>query len=143
MIATSQTAAELLAELAAAGVTARVDGRSRLHLAGPLTDDLLQRAKAHKPELVQAVRLSRCDRCGSTVFKDTKIHDARSTRRDCAQCGRTAGFPRWYGLSTTKATKASERAIAGGHGSLKRCGELAVSRLCERERDTTYLNTPQ
>ena len=128
MIATSQTAAELLAELTAAGVTARVDGRSRLHLVGPLTDDLLQRAKAHKPELVQAVRLSRCERCGSTDFIDVPIHAGESTRRDCRKCGRTAGFPRWYGLSTTKA---SETAIAEGHGSLAGCADPAVPTVCE------------
>ena len=111
MIATSQTAAELLAELTAAGVTARVDGRSRLHLAGPLTDDLLQRAKAHKPELVQAVRLSRCDRCGSTEFVDLPIHGGESTRRDCKRCHRMLGFPVWYGKSEQARRERVERLL--------------------------------
>ena len=38
-----------------------------------------------------------CRRCHSTQFTDTKIHGGRSIRRDCAQCGLTAGFPMWWG----------------------------------------------
>jgi hypothetical protein len=36
-----------------------------------------------------------CQRCGSTEYIDTEIHDGRSTRRDCRACNRTQGFPRW------------------------------------------------
>jgi hypothetical protein len=38
-----------------------------------------------------------CRRCFSTQFEDSKIHGGRSIRRDCAQCGLTAGFPMWWG----------------------------------------------
>jgi hypothetical protein len=38
---------------------------------------------------------SRCTRCGASAWIDTTIHGGRSTRRDCATCGRTEGFPRW------------------------------------------------
>jgi hypothetical protein len=38
-----------------------------------------------------------CRRCFSTQFVDTKVHGGRSIRRDCAQCGLTAGFPMWWG----------------------------------------------
>jgi len=36
-------------------------------------------------------------RCGSTRWRDVTIHDGRSTRRDCATCGRFLCFPTWYG----------------------------------------------
>jgi hypothetical protein len=48
-----------------------------------------------------------CDRCGSTRFVDTPIHEGRSTRRDCALCHRTWGFPRWYGVEHTAAAIAA------------------------------------
>lgn len=42
-----------------------------------------------------------CQRCGSTDFTDHVLrahdHAGRSTRRDCARCGWTFGFPLWYG----------------------------------------------
>jgi hypothetical protein len=38
-----------------------------------------------------------CRRCFSTQFVDSKVHGGRSIRRDCAQCGLTAGFPMWWG----------------------------------------------
>ena len=36
-----------------------------------------------------------CDRCGATKHKSIPIHDGRSIRRDCANCGRTHGFSEW------------------------------------------------
>lgn len=39
----------------------------------------------------------RCDRCGATEFAEVLIHEGASVRRDCGQCGRTWGFPVWYG----------------------------------------------
>jgi len=39
----------------------------------------------------------RCTDCGHPEYRDTKIHDGQSIRRDCARCGRTAGFPLWFG----------------------------------------------
>jgi len=89
---------KLLNELLAAGVSLRVDACKRLSMRvepGVLTDELVERVKAVKPLLVDLVRLSRCERCGSTEFTDVPIHDGNSLRRDCAVCGRTAGFPKW------------------------------------------------
>lgn len=42
----------------------------------------------------------RCDRCRSTDYRDTLIHEGRSTRLDCAQCGRFIAFPKWYEKNT-------------------------------------------
>jgi tubulysin polyketide synthase-like protein len=36
-----------------------------------------------------------CDRCGSDEIKDYPIHDGRSLRRDCSQCGKFIEFPKW------------------------------------------------
>jgi hypothetical protein len=41
-----------------------------------------------------------CDRCGFDRFVDVRIHAGRSRRRDCARCGRTLGFPVWYGQAS-------------------------------------------
>jgi hypothetical protein len=38
-----------------------------------------------------------CDRCGAAEYKDTLIHEGRSTRRECARCNRFFGWPCWYG----------------------------------------------
>jgi hypothetical protein len=37
-----------------------------------------------------------CNRCGGTAYRDSPIHGGRSTRRDCARCGRMISFPIWY-----------------------------------------------
>ena len=39
-----------------------------------------------------------CDRCGSSETIDNTIHGGRSTRQDCARCGRLRKFPRWHGV---------------------------------------------
>ncbi len=39
----------------------------------------------------------RCDRCGSTDYRDTVIHGGQSVRRDCSRCRRFIDFPRWNG----------------------------------------------
>jgi hypothetical protein len=36
-----------------------------------------------------------CDRCGSDEYVDTPIHNGRSLRRDCSQCGRFLSWPKW------------------------------------------------
>ena len=41
-----------------------------------------------------------CDKCGSTEFRDTLVHDGQSIRRDCAWCGRFIAFPKWHEKST-------------------------------------------
>ena len=78
---------------------------------GALTPDLLEQLRAQKAALV-AHLLPRCRRearyatsapaatpicrCGSATWRDVAIHDGRSTRRDCAECGRFIDFSRWY-----------------------------------------------
>ena len=37
-----------------------------------------------------------CDKCGSTDFRDSLVHEGRSTRRDCAQCGRFIALQKWH-----------------------------------------------
>jgi hypothetical protein len=48
-----------------------------------------------------------CDKCGSTDFRDTLVHEGCSARRDCAQCGRFIDFPRWYENDGTGSPQAS------------------------------------
>jgi len=38
-------------------------------------------------------------RCGAAVHRDVPIHEGRSLRRDCANCGRFVCFPLWHGVS--------------------------------------------
>ena len=98
MMIPSPEPSELMDELLAAGVSLRVDVCRRLRMRaepGVLTDELIERVKAAKPMLIDLVRLSRCERCGSTEFTDVPIHDGNSLRRDSALCGRMAGFPKW------------------------------------------------
>ncbi len=38
-----------------------------------------------------------CPRCHGVEFVDVVIHAGQSTRRDCATCHRTLGFPKWHG----------------------------------------------
>ncbi len=45
-----------------------------------------------------------CDKCSSTEWRDTSIHDGQSTRRECSKCGRFISFTRWYGNNHTEPT---------------------------------------
>lgn len=36
-------------------------------------------------------------RCGSTKYREFRIHGGKTVRRDCAVCGRFLGFPAWHG----------------------------------------------
>jgi hypothetical protein len=49
----------------------------------------------HTPaaKLVSGIR---CRNCESQVALDVDIHNGRSTRRDCAGCGKFIEFSRWY-----------------------------------------------
>lgn len=58
---------------------------------GPTPHYLLTN-RPSRPEGTLAV----CDRCERTEHVDVVIHDGQSLRRDC-KCGRTLGFPVWYG----------------------------------------------
>ncbi len=90
--------AELLASLAAAGARIAVRG-IRLHIDAPkgvLTPPIKLALHLQKSALVALCRLDGpCDGCGCPDARDVAIHDGRSTRRDCALCGRTWGFPVW------------------------------------------------
>ena len=90
------TAQEVFLKLKEERCTLFIDSNDVLVVRGPfsaLTGELAEVLRIHKPELV---RILRCNRCGSTEFVDTPIHDGKSLRRDCAQCHRTLGFPVWY-----------------------------------------------
>jgi hypothetical protein len=56
--------------------------------------DPLPRGPLRQPAGVEC-----CDRCGSTETIDQTIHGGRSTRQDCARCGRFRKFTRWHGVT--------------------------------------------
>ena len=88
----------VLERLAATNVALTVRG-IRLDVDAPadvLTPEFTNWLRCRKAELIEAVELTGpCDRCSSPTFIDHSIHNGASTRRDCAACGRTWGFPRW------------------------------------------------
>ena len=55
--------------------------------------------EASQPLPTTSVSSAGCRRCGSTGWRDVPIHNGRSTRRDCAGCGRFIDFPVWHGRS--------------------------------------------
>ena len=59
--------------------------------------------------------LTVCDKCGSTEIVDVEIHGGQSTRRDCAKCRRTLGFPKWYGRTIDEEARLErvERLLGG------------------------------
>ncbi len=68
----------------------------------PAGDCVIEPAEGEiDPEALQ------CEKCGSTDFRDTLIHEGRSTRRDCARCGRFIDFPRWYENGRTESLQAN------------------------------------
>lgn len=50
-----------------------------------------------------------CDRCDGHRYLDNPIHGGRSTRRDCATCGRTWGFPVWNPPGRFESTSVAAR----------------------------------
>ncbi|MFO0791936.1 MAG: hypothetical protein U0805_20940 [Pirellulales bacterium] len=61
-----------------------------------------------------------CERCGFDGYVDHPIHNGESTRRDCARCGRTVGFPVWYGEANPVNTRlAAVTSIAPLIGSMQ------------------------
>lgn len=88
-------------ELADAGVLLSVGKGGRLIVDAPqgyLTPELVRRIKREKLSLIAELM---CDRCGSTEFTDTEIHNGESLRRDCRHCRLTWGFPVWHGRSVS------------------------------------------
>lgn len=63
--------------------------------------------KYSRVNLVDVVICPSGCKCGSQMFLDIAIHNGKSIRRDCAECGRFRSFPIWNGLilSKTEAVK--------------------------------------
>lgn len=120
MIGELSLLAGLLAECDAHGVQLLPVGDGGLTIDGPqeaMTPDLLDRLKAHKADVLAALRsvpdvapsppvaeqeaaatpTRPVCRCGSTTWQDVPIHYGQSVRRDCGRCGRFLEFPMWYG----------------------------------------------
>ncbi len=113
---------KLLAECDARGIRLFLSGSDELTIDAPrqaLTPDLLGQLKAHKADLLIALRGSAIAenpdrfqpnrdrpasgnepicRCGSATWRDVSIHGGQSIRRDCARCGKFLSFPQWYGV---------------------------------------------
>lgn len=114
------SATELVLDLGRLGIRLEADGeRLRYYPQSTLTPDLLDRLKAHKADLLAALRptpksaaLSKppseapskptkaACRCVSEAWRDVPIHDGQSIRRDCGRCGRFIAFTVWYGKTT-------------------------------------------
>jgi hypothetical protein len=121
MTGAAPTLIQLLADCDSLGIRLLVAGADGLTIDAPkdaLTPDLLDRLKAHKPELLESLRptpevappvsavaenrpATPVCRCGSTAWRDFPIHGGRSVRRDCAVCRRFIDFPIWYGTGLT------------------------------------------
>src|SRR5688500_4899846 len=107
------TPAALISELATRGVEFQANGEKlRIRPVERLTPDELEAIGRHKAVILNLLRaecpianhpaadprpLCRCDRCSSTEYTDVLIHHGRSLRRDCTNCHRFLGWPRWYG----------------------------------------------
>lgn len=98
MVTTPPPVEALLIDLRAAGIRLSVRGVRLIVDAptGAVTPDLAAAIRRHRVELIHALRVEGpCEGCGSAEFVDTPIHGGKSTRRDCARCNRTWGFPVW------------------------------------------------
>jgi hypothetical protein len=121
MSGTPWETSELLRECGDRGIYLSPTGDGGLAVDAPqaaLTPELLARLKVHKTELLAMLwpaaespktllplaagdaTLKPLCQCGSTAWLDLPIHGGRSTRRDCACCGRFLDFPIWYGNDT-------------------------------------------
>ena len=81
---------------ASPGARARPD-EHRVDAPGPIDPAGAPIPDRPDPAAPEAAASWRCPRCGCTTCQDVPIHDGRSTRRDCARCGRAVGFPVWQG----------------------------------------------
>jgi hypothetical protein len=120
--------AELLADCDARGIRLHPAGDGGLTIDAPqaaLTPDMLARLKCHKVPLLALLGPARgmapapamaaqsdppepttpvC-RCGSTTWRDVRIHEGQTVRRDCDRCRRFLDFPVWHGKSTLQNEK--------------------------------------
>jgi hypothetical protein len=107
------TTAQLLTTLVSRGVEFCAKGdKLCFRPAERLTADEVEHIRSHKAALLAILRAeglvyrnpaadprprALCDRCGSSQHVDVAIHGGESLRRDCGQCHRFLGWPRWYG----------------------------------------------
>lgn len=118
---------DLLSTLRAAGVVLSLDGQRLRFFApkGVLTNELRRLVAEHRQAIVSHLagdpaaerpapatdppessgpKVGGGCRCGSVAYRDVVLyhepHNGQSTRRDCAACGRTLDFPRWYRVVT-------------------------------------------
>lgn len=77
-----------------------------------------------------------CERCGGLDFEDIRIHDGQSVRRDCTFCGRTWGFPVWYGKSEGQRQQRLERCQRLLSGKLGRVVRPASELMFDYRRAT-------
>ena len=108
MIAASDHADGLIAELQRQGVTLEVVGdRLRYSPVDAVTSRQLDELRRLKGAVVSkitardfSVGRTSCPHCRRGQFRDIPVHAGRSIRRDCARCGRFIVFPVWYGKKT-------------------------------------------
>ena len=97
------TAAKLIAQFNSLDIRLSVrDGNLQIDApTGAVTPDLMSILREHKALLIEALSVAQCNVCGGSEFDDTPIHEGRSVRRDCRQCGRFHSWPVWYGNNST------------------------------------------
>jgi hypothetical protein len=78
---------------------------------GKLAADVVKHNPKQAANLTADPRGEPCRRCGFSCSVLTLVHDGKSTRRDCATCGRFAEFTTWNDAD------ASARAMADARGA--------------------------
>ncbi len=98
----------LLDRLKASGIELTLgEGKTLLVDAPTDFDDpaLLGELRDHKPEILKRLRhVNRdtvCEKCGTGETVEVPIHGGKSTRLDCARCGRFMRFGVWYGQTNS------------------------------------------
>jgi len=76
-------------------------------------------------------------RCNSEIYIDTPTHDGQSTRRDCATCGKTWGFPKWLGVvdeSMTFGRAADRGEVKEAEARIRKEDAFAASQTQRKKR---------